>query len=175
MVLPTARIVFRAHKHSRTHKLNSYFELLWSKTSIFPVNFQTVAERFFHIWYIPLWSACSPSNTFSSAWELRHFLNFFCVHKMVFKVLSLLRVCVSENVCVWSGTHTLADLHRTFVRVCELQSFYAECVCVCLCVCARTETQSGSLPGLRAWLRERLKPVYSGCVVEKSGGGTRTS
>ncbi len=64
----------------------------------------------------------------------------------------------------------LTDLQPSFVRVCGLQS---EVLALSMCVC--TETQSGSLPGLRAWLRERLKPVYSGCVVEKSGGGTRTS
>lgn len=32
-------------------------------------------------------------------------------------------------------------------------------------MCVRTDTLSGSLPGLRAWLREHLKPVHSGCEV----------
>ena len=39
------------------------------------------------------------------------------------------------------------------------------CVCICECVCI------AALPELRAWLRALLKPVYSGCVGEQSGGG----
>lgn len=49
---------------------------------------------------------------------------------------------------------------------------YFPCVCMCACVCACERVSvCGSLPGPRAWLREHLKPVRSGC---KDRGGTRT-
>lgn len=82
-------------------------------------------------------------------------------------------ICV-EKCLFFEHARRLTDLKHTSVCVCgsECEVFNLN-MHVCVYVC--TETRCGSLPGLRAWLRECLKPVYSGCVVEESGGGTWTS
>lgn len=55
---------------------------------------------------------------------------------------------------------TLADLQHTSVLVMDPRvKFFLPAVCVCAL------RLSGCLPGLRAWLREHLKPVHSGCEV----------
>lgn len=111
------------------------------------------------MWDISLWSVCTASNTFSRVKDPRHFSNFVPLMKTCCHLSGC--ICLSAQVCSgWLIYSTLLYVLWTP----ELPRFFFfpnQFVCVYVC----SESFSGSLPGLRAWLREHLKPVHSGCEV----------
>lgn len=143
--------------------------LTWVKTRIFAVNIKTqhYLREFIYMWDISLWSVCAASDTFSWVKGPRRFSNFVPLMKCFQDLLPPLGVYLSE--C--AGVLRLSHLQHTpvcvvYARVAKVFFFFffsPTSLCVCVCVCS--ESFSGSLPGLRAWLREHLKPVHSGCEV----------
>lgn len=93
----------------------------------------------FTICCIPL--CASLSSTFLSVWEQHFQLKF-----------------VKKNQ-PWANMYVWVVFSENYLHVC---GFLSEVFNLCVC---RVETVCGCVPGLRAWLRECLKPVHSGCEV----------
>lgn len=106
---------------------------------------------FFYIGDIPLRPVCSrlAHSHQHGSW---YTYQTFCAHEM-FLTLVATSACVSR--CAYACWFT--------AYFCTCYGPQSEVFLPTVCVCALR--LSGSLPGLRAWLREYLKPVHSGCEV----------